>query len=215
MLNNFFRVHENDLKGTIPSFKDAVLLEEAHFDGNYFSGPIPQLGSTRLREIYLGQNALTGGISDSIGNLDKLEIFSASANELNGMIPSSLSKATSLRILDLSHNKLSGELPSELSGLWQMRELRLDHNQLEGFPSWLGEMKHLELIHLHNNMLGGRLDLPVDVGDLEDLREFAIEQNHLTGVVEEYICELLLDVLTADCYGSPPPVDCPCCTKCF
>ncbi|KAL9188256.1 hypothetical protein ACHAXT_006634 [Thalassiosira profunda] len=209
------RVHENDLKGTIPSFKDAVLLEEAHFDGNYFSGPIPRLGSTRLREIYLGQNALTGGIPDSIGNLDKLETFSASANELNGMISSSLSKATSLQILELSHNKLSGELPSELSGLWQMRELRLDNNQLEGFPSWLGEMKHLELIHLNNNMLGGKLDLPVDVGDLEDLKEFAIQQNHLTGVVEEFICDLLLDVLTADCYGSPPPVDCPCCTKCF
>jgi len=76
-------------------------------------------------------------------------------------------------------------------------------------------MRHLEIIHLNNNLLEGRLDLSLEMGDLNDLTEFAIENNDLNGVVGEAMCDLLLDVLTADCWGSPPRVDCPCCTECF
>jgi Leucine-rich repeat (LRR) protein len=120
-----------------------------------------------------------------------------------------------LQILDLSHNKLSGEIPSELNALGEMRELRMDHNRLSGFPAWLGSMKRLKIVHLNNNLLDGKVDLPLDMGDLDDLEEFAIENNDLTGVVGELMCDLLLDVLTSDCWGSSPQVDCPCCTKCY
>mmetsp|Transcript_6735 Transcript_6735/g.15325 ORF Transcript_6735/g.15325 Transcript_6735/m.15325 type:complete len:868 (-) Transcript_6735:193-2796(-) len=209
------RIHENDLKGKLPSFSDAIVLEEAHFDGNYFSGPIPNFGSKGLRELYLGRNALTGSIPVSIGNLVKLEIFSANGNKLNSTIPNSISKATELQILDLSNNKLSGEIPNEFSDLVRLLQLRLDHNRLRGFPNWLGSMQFLEIVHLNNNLLDGKLDLPLDLGDLDHLTEFAIQNNDLTGVVGEFMCELLLDVLTSDCWGSPPRVDCPCCTSCF
>ncbi len=72
-------------------------------------------------------------------------------------------------------------------------------------------MRHLEIIHLNNNLLEGRLEM----GDLNDLTEFAIENNDLNGIVGEAMYSLLLDVLTADCWGSPPRFDCPCCTECF
>ena len=185
------------------------------FDGNYFSGPIPRFGSTRLRELYLGQNALTGSIPEHIGDHVNLEIFSVNANKMNSTIPSSLTNVNALEILDLSHNKFSGEIPPGLSDLVQMREFRMDHNRLRGFPTWLGGMNRLKIVHLNNNLFDGNLNLPLDIGDLDDLQEFAIENNDLQGVVQEYMCDLLLDVLTSDCYGSPPRVDCPCCTECF
>ena len=178
------------------------------FDGNFFSGTIPAFGSIRLRELYLGQNALTGRIPDSIGDLIKLEIFIANGNSLSSSIPASISKATLLNILDLSHNKLTGEIPREFSDLVVLHELRLDHNRLRGFPDWLGSVKHIQILHLNNNLLDGKLDLPLEFGDLDDLREFAIHNNDLTGLVNEFMCELLLTVLTTDCWGSSPRVDC-------
>ena len=178
------------------------------FDGNFFTGSIPNFGSSqRLREIFLGQNALTGSIPENIRDLAKLEIFSASANKLNSTIPSSISNATQLNILDLSYNKLTGEIPREISNLVLLHEIRLDHNRLRGFPD-LGPLKHLKIVHLNNNLLDGKLNLPLDMGDLDNLAEFAIQNNDLTGDVNEFMCDLLLDILTSDCWGSPPQVDC-------
>lgn len=160
-----------------------MLLTPKSFDGNYFSGPIPNFVSTRLREVYLGQNALTGSIPDIFG--DELEIFSAGNNMLDSTIPSFIANAIQLNILDLSNNKLSGP-----------------------FPGWLGSLKRLDVLHLNDNLLEGKLILPLDMGDLDDLTEFSIHHNQLTGAIDEFMCDLLLDVLTADCDGSPPPVDC-------
>ena len=92
-----------------------------------------------------------------------------------------------------------------------LHELRLDHNRLRGFPHWLGSLPHIEIVYLNNNLLDGKLDLPLDVGDLNDLTEFAIQNNDLTGVVDEFMCDLLMNVLTSDCWGSPPRVDCVSC----
>ena len=187
------------------------LVTLCSFDGNYFSGSIPTFGSTRLRELYLGQNSFTGSIPDSIGDLIKLEIFTANGNGLSSTIPSSISKASQLNILSLSNNKLTGEIPHEFAELTMLHELRLDHNRLRGFPHWLGSLPHIEIVYLNNNLLDGKLDLPLDVGDLNDLTEFAIQNNDLTGVVDEFMCDLLMNVLTSDCWGSPPRVDCVSC----
>ncbi len=178
------------------------------FDGNYFSGPIPTFGSSRLRELYLGQNSLTGSIPASIGDLIKLEIFAANGNGLSSSIPSSISKATQLNILDLSNNRLTGDIPRAFAELIMLHELRLEHNRLRGFPDWLGSLPHIQIVHLNNNLLDGELNLPLDFGDLNDLTEFAIQNNDLTGGVGEFMCDLLLNVLTSDCWGSPPRVDC-------
>ncbi len=95
-----------------------------------------------------------------------------------------------------------------MSNLDLLHEIRLDHNRLRGFPDFLGSLKYLEIVHLNNNLLAGKLNLPLDMGDLDNLEEFTIQNNDLTGVISEFMCDLLLDVLSSDCWGSPPQVDC-------
>ena len=210
------RLHKNDFYGEIPNFSDAIILETAHFDDNFFKGPLPQFGSQRLRELYFDKNSLTGPIPVSYGNHPKLQVLSARNNNLGSTIPSSLARATSLGVLDLSYNKLSGELSDNLSQLIDMKDIYLNNNRLQGsFPTWLGSMKNLEIAHFNNNLFSGTLQLGYDFENLDYLAEFTIENNQITGMMPEDVCDLLLDVLTADCWGNPAAVDCPCCTKCY
>lgn len=210
------RLHKNDFYGELPNFSDAILLETAHFDDNFFKGPLPQFGSQRLRELYLDKNSLTGAIPVSYGNHPKLQVLSARNNDISSTIPASLAKATNLGVLDLSYNKLSGELSETLSQLTQLKQLYLNNNRLQGsFPSWLGSMENLEIAHFNNNLFSGDLQLGYEFEHLDFLTEFTIEFNQMVGMIPEDVCDLLLDVLTADCWGNPAAVDCPCCTKCF
>eukprot|EP00970_Alexandrium_tamarense_P000847 scaffold97_cov193-Alexandrium_tamarense.AAC.16 len=209
------RIHENDFMGRLPDFTDAVYLEEAHFDENYFLGNIPTFGSNRLRSLYLGRNEFTGSLPESIGRISKLEDLYVQRNKLNGRIPSSISKLTALENIDLSFNKLSGSIPDAISGLMQLRELVLNDNRLTGGLPDIGKIKRLEIARLNNNLLSGNLELSLSVGSLNYLTEFAIQNNDLKGVVPEFVCDLLLDVLASDCWGKSSPVDCPCCTQCF
>ena len=210
------RLHKNDFFGDLPNFSDAILLETAHFDDNFFKGPLPQFGSSRLRELYLDKNSLTGPIPSSYGNHPKLQILSARNNNLSSTIPASLASATHLGMLDLSYNKFTGELSDNLSQLSQMKEIYLNNNRLQGsFPTWIGSMKNLQTAHFNDNLFSGDLQLGYEFGNLEFLTEFTIENNQLLGMMPEDVCDLLLDVLTADCWGNPAAVDCPCCTKCY
>ena len=116
----------------------------------------------------------------------------------------------------MSYNKLTGELSQNLSQLTLMKKLYLNNNRFQGpFPSWLGSMKNLAIGHFNNNLFSGSLNLGYEFGNLDYLSEFTIENNQLVGMVPEDVCDLLLDVLTADCWGNPAAVDCPCCTKCY
>ncbi|KAL7515620.1 hypothetical protein ACHAXN_013384 [Cyclotella atomus] len=209
------RIHENDFMGDLPDFTHAVLLEEAHLDENYFTGPLPTFGSKRLRSLYLGRNAFTGSIPPSIGELSKLEALYMQANHLVEAIPESISKLTALQQLDLSYNRLTGSIPDSLSGLMQLRELILNDNRLTGNIPDIGSMKRIEIARLSNNLLGGELKFALSVGDLNYMKELSLQNNELRGVVPEFICDLLLNTLTADCWGPSSPVDCPCCSACF
>eukprot|EP00804_Cyclotella_cryptica_P029163 CCRYP_005331-RB/>CCRYP_005331-RB protein AED:0.16 eAED:0.16 QI:75/1/1/1/0.75/0.66/9/402/921 len=209
------RIHENDLIGSLPDFTNAIYLEEAHLDENDFSGSLPTFGSKRLRSLYLGRNAFTGTIPESFGELTKLEDLYIQANHLVGPIPASISKLTALQQLDLSFNRLTGPIPVSLSDLMQLRELVLNDNRLTGNIPDIGSMKRIEIARFNNNLLSGDLKFSLGAGKLNYLQEFSFQNNDLRGVVPEYICDLLLNVLTADCWGPASPVDCPCCSACF
>ena len=51
-------------------------------------------------------------------------------------------------------------MPVEISNLEKLRVLRLSYNALVGtFPSELGLLEHLEIVHLHSNRIQGNLTI--------------------------------------------------------
>ena len=69
----------------------------------------------------------------------------------------------------------------------------------------------------YDNMLTGTV--PIEIGNMFELQIFELEENLLAGVMPNDICLNraplgLLQVLEADCGGSPPEILCDCCTCC-
>ncbi|XP_054799722.1 probable inactive receptor kinase At2g26730 [Prosopis cineraria] len=81
--------------------------------------------------LALGGNAISGVISDEIGNCKKLTRLYVGGNQLSGELPPSLALLNNLKRLDISNNKFSGHLPglSRISGL---NVLLAQNNNLSG-----------------------------------------------------------------------------------
>lgn len=129
---------------------------------------------------------------DTIDDIEIVTGIALSDNGLDGTIPLELGHLTSLSVLDLSFNALSG-----------------------GIFATISKLDQLENVSLNDNSLSGELIIPKELNDFDYLNEFTIEHNELAGTMPAFFCDLSLEVLTADCKNSPPPVDCSCCTECF
>ncbi|XP_038898672.1 LRR receptor-like serine/threonine-protein kinase IOS1 [Benincasa hispida] len=68
----------------------------------------------RIVSLNLSSSGLAGEISQSIENLQMLQILDLSNNDLTGNIPDFLSNLSNLEVLKLDNNKLTGSVPSEL-----------------------------------------------------------------------------------------------------
>ncbi|RID80789.1 hypothetical protein BRARA_A03425 [Brassica rapa] len=61
--------------------------------------------------LNLSNNAFTGHIPSSMGNLTALESLDVSQNQLSGEIPQELGSLSFLSYMNFSHNKLTGLVP--------------------------------------------------------------------------------------------------------
>ena len=85
-------------------------------------------------------------------------------------------------VLDLQENNLSGEIPPELGNLSHLQEIHLYINNLTGeIPPELGLLDSLQFLGLFTNHLGGAL--PPELGDLAQLRFLHLFSNELTGTI--------------------------------
>ncbi|XP_027088440.2 probable LRR receptor-like serine/threonine-protein kinase At3g47570 [Coffea arabica] len=82
--------------------------------------------------IDLSANQFSGGIPDSIGDMQNLQNLSLAHNRLEGSIPESIGKVSSLESLDLSHNFLSGSIPMSMENLRYLKYINLSFNNLSG-----------------------------------------------------------------------------------
>ncbi len=100
-----------------------------------------------LRELWLYDNDLSGGIPVELGNLKNLQDLGLAGNQLSGSIPSEFGNLSSLKALDLSGNPLDGPLPLSLANLAIRYLWFTDTNLCEpadaAFQTWLSQGKDL------------------------------------------------------------------------
>ncbi|CAD6343466.1 unnamed protein product [Miscanthus lutarioriparius] len=110
--------------------------------------------SNRVTNLDLGNRGLVGQISPSLGN------------------------QTFLKQLSLATNRFSGQIPAALGQLHRLQTLYLSNNTLHGVIPTFGKCSNLEILWLNgNNLVGGFLDLPLGLKQLE------LGSNYLSGTI--------------------------------
>ncbi|XP_059076992.1 putative leucine-rich repeat receptor-like serine/threonine-protein kinase At2g24130 [Cryptomeria japonica] len=139
--------------------------------------------SSRLQEIYIGNNRFTGKLPPSIGQLSSnLNKLSLSGNMVSGNIPEQIVNLTNLTFLDLANNIFSGNIPCGIKRLHLLEVLYLPRNNLEGtIPSEIGQMQHLGLLSLHHNQLSGKI--ADSLCHSQQLRRLFLHHNKLSGEI--------------------------------
>ncbi|XP_056166373.1 receptor kinase-like protein Xa21 [Syzygium oleosum] len=198
----------NEFSGMLPETltqcKELLVLSLSH---NRFQGSIPRDMDSlqKLQELYLGSNNLTGMIPRTISNMSSLRMLYVGINHIEGDIPSEIGKLVNLNEMSLQNNLLTGEVPEEVFNISSLQVLSLRGNSLSGslLPSSELSLPNLEILILSDNGFGGnflqyisnfssliRFDagknqlsgpIPTSLGNLKNLRLFAVASNQLTG----------------------------------
>lgn len=181
-----------NLGGTIPAaLGDLTKLKFLNLAQTGLTGTIPAslYRLTALEELWLGQNALEGGISAEIGQLQNLVKLGLNGNHLSGAIPVALTTLTKLETLDLFVNDLTGTIPTEIGRLTNLTYIDLAANELTGtIPPQFGDLTKLTFLSLYENDFEG--PIPSELGKLTELSILFLAGNRLTGTIPESLRNL-------------------------
>ena len=150
---------------------------------NGLSGTLPleiaQLD--QLRALDLRWNQLVGDLTGALGYLVELENLRLGSNLFSGEIPRELGYLADLSFLDLSYNRFEGSIPVELGHLPQLEGLGLQHNQLSGqIPASLGRAPELRNLIVGHNELSGSMPVGLEALDRLNVAETQIERPYET-----------------------------------
>ncbi|CAJ1899847.1 unnamed protein product [Sphenostylis stenocarpa] len=245
---NLLYLHYNNFSGTIPEDFAPAFLSNVSFDNNSFSGklpsgicrggnliyltasmnnltgPIPESlrNCSRLIRVMLGNNLLSGDITNAFGiypylnfidlahnqiygllssnwgECKTLSSLSIAANKLHGNIPPELGKLPSLQNLDLSENNLTGNIPVELfRSSSKLLKLNLSNNYLSGqIPKGIGELSLLQFLDLSANDLSG--PIPKELGNCQKLIFLKLSTNNLDGHIPFDLGNLLENLISLE-----------------
>ncbi|KAF6173513.1 hypothetical protein GIB67_042643 [Kingdonia uniflora] len=147
----YLYLHENRFIGRVPAeLGNLPNLRHLDVGNNHLVGTIRELirleGSfTTLRNLYLNNNYLTGGVPAQLANLTNLEILYLSYNKMSGTIPSGLAHIPRLTYLYLDHNQFSGRIPDTFYKHPLLKEMYIDGNGFRPGVNSVGSHKVLEL----------------------------------------------------------------------
>ncbi|PRP88693.1 putative LRR receptor-like serine/threonine-protein kinase [Planoprotostelium fungivorum] len=105
---NLLALNTNSLSGIIhPSIGQLRSLSTLILYQNRFTGPIPPLFNTSLRQIEFDRNQLSGSISPSMMDLPNLQMLHLQTNQLSGVLPARNSSLSPISKLDVSGNAIT------------------------------------------------------------------------------------------------------------
>lgn len=142
-IETLYMVYSN-IQGPISNVEWGKLcnLQKLYLGKNKLNGDISRVveglsncSNPTIEVLSLGENVLTGELSNSLGHLKNLRILSISFNMI--------SQLSRLEILYLGENQLKGALPESIFNFSELTELRLTTNALEGNLS----QNHFERLH--------------------------------------------------------------------
>ncbi|GJN09918.1 hypothetical protein PR202_ga27972 [Eleusine coracana subsp. coracana] len=179
----------NALSGAIPaSLGSATALRFLNLSNNALSGgdeaalPAAFRALTRVEELQISGNNLTGPLPSWLASLPNLRVLSAYENALSGPIPPGLGRAAPLQALNLHSNALSGPIPPTLFARGTLQVLVLTLNRLTGpVPDAIGRCRDLSNVRIGDNALSGAI--PSSIGDAASLTYFEANGNLLTGAI--------------------------------
>lgn len=183
----------NHLVGTIfpAGLLQLTRLTDLSLADNMLSGTIP-LTIPRLKELQeldLRMNMHEGTIPPQLGELEQLTMLNLWGGMLEGQIPDALFRLEKLEQMVLAKNQLTGSISTQVATLKQLKRLDLDHNSLTGsIPDNLFELPELTRLNLWGNSLTGQL--PSTIGLSTRLRSFWLGNNDLTGSVPSEVAQL-------------------------
>jgi len=172
------------IKGdTLPQDCDLSKMKGINLDEDY---------QTRVEELLLPGNNLTGILPNEISNLKKLKKIILFNNKLTGTIPNSIGELNNLVTLDIAFNLLTGSIPPEIGNLKELIWLELFSNQLSGeIPPELGNLESVLRIDLSENKLTG--EIPIELSNLSIGVFLILNNNQLSGSIPPVFSDFLFN----------------------
>ena len=197
----------NNLSSSIPiELSSLSNLKTLNLHYNKLSGNLPfQIGSLLgLERLYLNYNKLSGSIPNQIGNLSNLIEFHIHQNFISGSIPPEIGNLENLESLFLADNSLTGAIPVELFNLQNLKYLNIRRvpygmSPIDGNNRFSQSYVFSNIVNLVSietfiapdcGLMG---TIPSEIGNLQNLIKLNIQDNQLTGIVPESICDLNID----------------------
>jgi Leucine-rich repeat (LRR) protein len=147
-----------------------------------------------LLYLILSENALSGGIPDTLSKCNQLTTLDLSMNQLTGQIPSSLKNCSQLNTIVLNNNLLSGEFSLDMSTMVSLQSVSVRNNSITGdlFQSLatLSSAINVTGIDFSFNELTGAFPASFDVSKLVNLKVLVLGNNKLQGSIPQWIWSL-------------------------
>ncbi|XP_052762397.1 toll-like receptor 6 [Mya arenaria] len=131
-----------------------------------------------LEVLDLGGNTIHTLRNEMLAGLSSLKQLKIYSNRLEGIVNNTFGGLASLEILNIAGNKLASLEQLSLNGLSKLQELNLNDNALQRLPAGvLPYPTSLKVVRLANNNIS-----TMGTQRWPPLKEFYIQQNHLTEV---------------------------------